>query len=84
MMAAVSGGSAGTVFAYSTDRSYNMRLRTLDNVPSWAETRWHRCRPDDEALAACNRSILLNTTDKQPAGSPLIGILCRRCFPTRS
>lgn len=69
------------VWVYSTDRTWNNRLRRSDEVPASAVTKWHRSRPDDRALAACSRHIVLNVEDRSRPTDPVVGDLCLRCFP---
>lgn len=73
------------IFVYTVDRTENTRLHREYplGVPASMATKWHRARPDDEALAACSARIVLNTEDRTPlgvAGGPRSDDLCGRCF----
>lgn len=73
----------GELLVYSVDRS---QARTIgrahsDGLTPSQQTKWHRARPEDEALAACSARIVLNVEDGSPQSSPVVGVLCQRCCP---
>ena len=76
--------SQGAVYVYSNDRTEVNWLRWWDEVPDWAQTKFHRCRPTDHGLAACSSRIILNCEGPHPVGSVPPSELCRRCFPRKA
>lgn len=75
----------GAILVTTMDRSFGTYPGGVDgDLLANRQTKFHRPRTDDAALARCSRHIILNTEDiiewGHPA-SPGRNDVCRRCVP---